>query len=473
MRYILSMTVLFFTIAPFEAGAAGSEIVFLSDFGTKDDSVSQCKAAIYAVNPEARITDMTHDVPPFDTRFASFLLSDSAKIWPSGTVFLAVVDPGVGTSRKAMALETNSGHIFVGPDNGLFTFPAKKLGIKKAVSLENRKYFRDLVTTTFHGRDIYAHVAGWLSKDNSTLEKMGPNLTAPVLSDWTEPRMDSSSISGSFLYIEKTYGNTATDIPGDMIEKAGLYYGATVHAVINGKEHSFPFLKTFGNVAKGRPLAYINSRGLFSLAMNMGDFSSAYGVEAGSPVKIILPENELADVAGMAAGNIFLDIRYATASNFTGKKIYPVSRCLLRRKAADALMEAAEKASKSPKPFSLCVLDCYRPLSVQKIFWSIMPDERYVADPAKGSKHNRGMAVDVTACGKDAQELEMPSAYDDFSEKAHRDYKGASREALSNSAVLEKTMAKAGFLPLSTEWWHFDFPGWENMEIMDEPLNGD
>lgn len=309
---------------------------------------------------------------------------------------------------------------------------------------------------------------------------------------------DSLSISGCLIHIEKPYGNAWTNINEKFIKKAGLFTGSTVYAVINGETILMPLIKNPTDVEKGRLFAYINSHGMLSFAVRMGNFSSARALSPGTGLKINLPEDELADVAGMAvphavggavppkvgplrnhrAGSprharIFFDIRYASASNFTGKKIYPVSRCLLRRKAANALLEAADSAGRNSPPFSLCVLDCYRPLSVQKIFWDILPDTRYVAAPATGSRHNRGMAVDVTACDLNGKELKMPSGYDDFSEKAHRKYAGAHPKAIKNRKALEQVMIEAGFIPLKTEWWHFDYPGWERMEILDIPLAAD
>lgn len=165
---------------------------------------------------------------------------------------------------------------------------------------------------------------------------------------------------------------------------------------------------------------------------------------------------------------IILDIRYATANNFTGQAIYPVARCLLRRDAALRLLRVQEALRK--QGYRLIVFDCYRPLSVQKRFWEIMPDERYVADPSKGSRHNRGAAVDVSLADSAGKPLPMPTSYDDFSAKAHRGWKGAAPEALRNSALLETAMKAEGFEPFPTEWWHFDAPGWENYPVSDFPL---
>jgi D-alanyl-D-alanine dipeptidase len=167
---------------------------------------------------------------------------------------------------------------------------------------------------------------------------------------------------------------------------------------------------------------------------------------------------------------IVLDIRYATTNNFTGKQVYPVAKCLLRRSTAEKLK--AVQADLQKQNLGLKVYDGYRPLSVQKKFWEIMPDDRYVANPAKGSKHNRGGAVDLTLIDAKGKELPMPTAYDDFSEKAHRNYKNLPEEVIRNRDLLGKVMEKHGFAGLDTEWWHFDDRDWKNFELLDIGFEG-
>ncbi len=169
-----------------------------------------------------------------------------------------------------------------------------------------------------------------------------------------------------------------------------------------------------------------------------------------------------------AAPSIRVDIRYATADNFTKTVLYPVNRCLLRLSVAQRLAEVQEDLRASS--LGLKVWDCYRPLSIQEKLWALVPDPRYVADPKKGSRHNRGAAVDAALVDGQGRELEMPTAYDDFSERAHRDFQGASPQAAANRSILEKAMAARGFTGLSTEWWHFDAPGWQGFPLEDLPL---
>ena len=162
---------------------------------------------------------------------------------------------------------------------------------------------------------------------------------------------------------------------------------------------------------------------------------------------------------------IKLDLRYATINNFTGKKIYSIAQCFLQESAALALKQVQEELALLG--LSLKVFDGYRPLSVQYLFWQLVPDEHYVADPKKGSRHNRGCAVDVTCVKLDGTEILMPTDFDDFTERAHSDYMQLPAEAVKNRALLRTLMERYGFTVLVTEWWHFDYKGWEQYPVLD------
>ena len=179
---------------------------------------------------------------------------------------------------------------------------------------------------------------------------------------------------------------------------------------------------------------------------------------------------DLVDIRSINS-NILLDIRYATENNFMKRKVYPVARCLLRRVVAEKLSQVQQDLEK--QGLGLKVYDCYRPLSVQKIMWQIMPNPRYVANPATGSRHNRAAAVDLTLVNSKGEELEMPTEFDNFTNKAHRNYMGGSRESLRHRYLLTQAMQKRGFIPLSTEWWHFDAVGWQKFDILDVPLESE
>ena len=178
-------------------------------------------------------------------------------------------------------------------------------------------------------------------------------------------------------------------------------------------------------------------------------------------------EAQLVDIRSVNE-KIAIDIRYATTNNFLKRKLYPVGRCLLREAVARTLSQVQDDLAK--QGLGLKVYDCYRPLSVQKQMWAVFPDPNYVANPAEGSRHNRGAAVDITLVDHNGRELEMPTGFDDFTERAHRDYRGGSAQALKNRQLLEDVMKKYGFIPLATEWWHFDAPGWDKFSILDVPF---
>lgn len=165
-----------------------------------------------------------------------------------------------------------------------------------------------------------------------------------------------------------------------------------------------------------------------------------------------------------------LDLRYATTNNFTGKRLYPVNKSAwLVSKAADALGRVQQDLER--QGLGLKIFDAYRPYHVQERMWDLIRDERYVSNPAKNAgRHTRGTAVDVTLVDRTGRELEMPTAFDDFSERAHRDSKGISPRAKRNSQLLESAMVRHGFIPYPYEWWHFDFRGWENYPPLDVPL---
>ncbi|XHX80706.1 MAG: D-alanyl-D-alanine dipeptidase [Stenomitos frigidus ULC029] len=165
---------------------------------------------------------------------------------------------------------------------------------------------------------------------------------------------------------------------------------------------------------------------------------------------------------------IRLDLRYATTNNFMRRPLYKQSRCLLRASVAEQL-GAVQKALEK-EGLGLKVYDCYRPLSVQKQMWKLFPDDRYVANPARGSRHNRGSAVDVTLVDRRGKELTMPTGFDDFTEQAATNYDGASPQAKQNRQRLKDVMTQHGFTPLQSEWWHFDAASWAQFPVLDIPL---
>ena len=185
--------------------------------------------------------------------------------------------------------------------------------------------------------------------------------------------------------------------------------------------------------------------------------------ESGQP-QVSTNTDDLVDLEKFIPG-IVLDIRYATTNNFTGQKLYPVARCCLRREPAENLKAVQEELH--GMGLALKVFDGYRPLSVQRKMWAVYPHPGFVADPAKGSRHNRGAAVDLTLIKLDGTELPMPTPFDDFTPKAHRNYTDLPPEVIHNRELLERVMTEHHFRGLDTEWWHFDFRGWRQYGLLD------
>jgi D-alanyl-D-alanine dipeptidase len=199
---------------------------------------------------------------------------------------------------------------------------------------------------------------------------------------------------------------------------------------------------------------------IVSIAVIISLSRTAWG---GSLEKKVVPAH-LVDVKKIIP-DVIVSMQYATGDNFTGKVLYNCNRCFLTEITALKLAKA-QTVLKQQK-LGLKVWDCYRPLSVQKIFWSLVPDTRFVADPVKGSRHNRGTAVDVTLVDAQGNELPMPTRFDDFTRRAYRDNKELPINILKNRETLENAMRQAGFVPLATEWWHYDDSEWQSFELLD------
>ena len=164
--------------------------------------------------------------------------------------------------------------------------------------------------------------------------------------------------------------------------------------------------------------------------------------------------------------HIRLDIRYATPNNFLHQTVYPQARCFLRHDAAMAI-DAVQKELELIG-LGLKIFDGYRPLSVQKKMWQIMPNTHYVANPKKGSRHNRGMAVDLTLVDADGKALPMPTPFDSFKKEAHQDYWNLPVQVMRNRWILRSVMEKHGFSPIRTEWWHYDYKSWKKYRVLDK-----
>ncbi len=179
------------------------------------------------------------------------------------------------------------------------------------------------------------------------------------------------------------------------------------------------------------------------------------------------PASDLVDIKDVSP-HIIVDMKYATEDNFTKKRLYDSNTCFLRKSTA-AKLDAVQKKLEGLN-LGLKVWDCYRPLAIQRVLWTILPDERYVANPETGSRHNRASAVDVTLVDSQGKELQMPTGFDDFSVRADHHYQDLPEQAIRNRELLKGLMEKAGFIPLTEEWWHYDDEKWMQFDLMDVPL---
>jgi len=262
-------------------------IVFITDFGTANDAVAICKAVIARIAPEARIMDITHQVTPFSIEEGARFLAGVTPYYPSGTVFLAVVDPGVGTSRKAVIVKSKKGQYFVLPDNGLITPVLDRDGLEGAREITNSAWMiGDKISSTFHGRDIFSPAAAHLAAGEDWV-LAGPELTELVRLNPRVATVDKGGINGQVIGLDDPFGSLITNIQGEDFRKLGYLLEEKVTLRIDKKTYVFPYEKTFMGVPAGEPLLYIDSRGRLGIAINEGDFSKKFKITP--PVPVFIP----------------------------------------------------------------------------------------------------------------------------------------------------------------------------------------
>jgi S-adenosylmethionine hydrolase len=261
-------------------------IVFLTDFGTANDAVAICKAVILGIVPDARIMDITHQVTPYSIEEAARFLAGVTPYYPAGTVFLVVVDPGVGTSRKAVIVKSKKGQFFVLPDNGLITPVADRDGIEGAHEITNLGWMiGDHISSTFHGRDVFSPAAAHLAAGEDWM-LAGAEVKDLVRLSPRTATVEKNGITGAVIGLDDPYGSLITDISGDDFKKLGYSLGDKVGVKIDRGFYTIPYVKTFMDVPVGAPLLYIDSRGRVAVALNERDFSKKYKVAPPVPAFI-------------------------------------------------------------------------------------------------------------------------------------------------------------------------------------------
>ena len=262
-------------------------IVFMTDFGTANDAVAICKAVMLGIAPDARIMDITHRVTPYSIEEGARFLEAVTSYYPAGTVFVAVVDPGVGTSRKAVIVKSKKGQYFVLPDNGLITPVMDRDGLDSAREITNQDWMiQSVISSTFHGRDIFspagAHLAaGW------DFNLVGPVVPQLVRLTPKIPTTGDKGIAGDIIALDDPFGSLVTDIPGGEFKKLGYNLGDKFRVELNKKPVTLPYVKTFMDVPVGDSLLFVDSRNRVSIAVNQGNYSKKFNVEP--PGTIFIP----------------------------------------------------------------------------------------------------------------------------------------------------------------------------------------
>ena len=263
-------------------------IVFMTDFGTANDAVAICKAVMIGIAPDARIMDITHQVTPFSIEEGARFLAGVSPYYPAGTVFVAVIDPGVGTSRRAVVVKTQKSQYFVLPDNGLVSTVVERDGLDSAREISNTSWMiGENVSSTFHGRDIFSPVgahlaAGW----DFTL--VGPVVPQLIRLTSKISTTTDKGIDGDLIGLDDPFGSVITDIPADEFKTLGYKIGEHVAVLLDKKPFTLSYVKTFMDVPVGDPLLYVDSRGRMALALNQRNFSQVNKVMP--PGTIFIPK---------------------------------------------------------------------------------------------------------------------------------------------------------------------------------------
>jgi len=257
---------------------ASGIVALLTDFGLQDPYVGVLKGSLLSVNPAARIVDLSHGIPPQDVREGCRVLSAARSYFPAGTIFVAVVDPGVGSRRAILGVETDR-HFFLAPDNGLLSFLDRDGRIRRIIRVTETRYFLKPLSRTFHGRDIFAPVAGHLSK-GLDLARLGPSVGRMTTSESPSPRVDpAGAVQGEVVSIDR-YGNLITNIPGDLLSDARDVRITVGRRVVRAMSRSY------ADTRKGELLALVGSTGHLEISVNQGSASRSARIRRGDRVLV-------------------------------------------------------------------------------------------------------------------------------------------------------------------------------------------
>ena len=270
-------------------------LVFQSDFGLVDGAVSAMYGVAYSVNPELRMHDLTHDITPYSIWEASYRLIQTISYWPDGTVFVSVVDPGVGSDRRSIVVKTKSGKYIVTPDNGTVTHVLRLDGIVEARQIDEtvNRLPNSGESYTFYGRDVYAYTGARLASGVISFEEVGPELDVQSLEmlPITEPTLDGTAVCGTIDVLDVRFGSLWTNIPRSLFLQTGAKFGDRLSITIQNDTRTvyrniILFARSFADVYVGEALAYTNSLDCMAIAINQGSFARAYNIGTGNSWKI-------------------------------------------------------------------------------------------------------------------------------------------------------------------------------------------
>ncbi|OQY33616.1 MAG: DNA-directed RNA polymerase subunit delta [Spirochaetaceae bacterium 4572_59] len=265
-------------------------IVFQSDFGLVDGAVSAMHGVANVVDDSLKIFDLTHDIPQYSIWEASYRLFQTTEYWPKGTVFVSVVDPGVGSKRLSVVAETVNGHYIVTPNNGTLTHMKKYVGLREVREIDETKHRREDTeySYTFHGRDVYANTGAKLASGTISFEQVGEIVT---LADVTELAVGEvvktdNSVKGTIDILDVRFGSLWTNVPRDVFVSAGFKHGDTVEVMIrNGNKTAYNnrivYGRSFADVYPSEQIIYVNSVYNMAIAINQGNFAKAYNIGTG------------------------------------------------------------------------------------------------------------------------------------------------------------------------------------------------
>lgn len=297
MRTIILSICLFYIIT---FNAFAGILVLQSDFGTKDSAVAEMKGTALSVDEKLVIIDNTHQIKPFDIWESAYRLFQSIKTFPKNSVFVSVVDPGVGTDRKSIVVKTKDNHYVVSPDNGTITFVDKEIGIIEAREIDETKHRLkgSENSATFYGRDVYVYTGAKLASGKISFEEVGKKIDIKNLKrfNYQKPEYKNGTLYGNIPILDINYGNVWSNIDRKTAKSIILQKGKKYNIVItNGKKvvkiNGVIYSNTFGDVKIGKPVLYFNSLDYLAIALNSGNFAELYSIGYGSEWKIKIKEN--------------------------------------------------------------------------------------------------------------------------------------------------------------------------------------